>query len=535
MKKISLIIMATIFLTAISLAQTLVPGGMVSGTWTLAGSPYLIGGSIMVPNDSTLTIEPGVEVTFQGTFKLLVLGRLLSIGTASDTITFTSADTTAGWRSIRFDGTPATSDTSKIIYCKLQYGKATGVPPDNSGGAIYFDNFSKVVISNCLITHCLADEAGGGIYCINSSPVIIDNTISYNHGANVGGGICCHVNSSPVIMGNTITHNTTFFNGGSGISVISGSPAIINNIIAYNSNLTYSGGGIWCNGCNAEITGNTISNNSAPFGGGINTSGGTPTLLNNTITNNTADHGGGILCTNSSPVITNNTLANNFAGDGGALYCQYISGPTLRNTILWGNTASGGGQQVYLSDEASDPNFYYCDVMGGSAAFETNFNIYTGIYQNNINLSPNFVAPAAGSGAVYDGVTADWSVLDGSPCINAGDPGGIYPATDKAGNPRVVEGRIDIGAYEYQWFLGYDPVNHQVEPILYPNPVVDYLVIDSPQKSLLVITNSIGQIVKTINHNFAKTTIYLGNLPSGVYVVQTTTGDAVTFTKLVKR
>lgn len=534
MKEISLTIAAIILLYSISYSQTLVPGGNVSGTWTLASSPYIIQGSIMIPNNSTLTIEPGVMVNFQGTFKLLVLGQLLSIGTAADTITFTAADTTNGWRSIRFDGTPATNDTSKIIYCKIQYGKATGVPPDDDGGAFYFNNFSKVLISSCNISHCRADNAGGGIYCINSSPVIANNTISYNLGANVGGGICCHSNSNPTISHNKISHNTTFYNGGSGICCISGNPAIINNTITYNINLTYSGGGIWCNGSNAEITGNTISNNSAPFGGGINSSGGDPTIVNNTITNNTSDEGGGILCTNSNPIITNNTIANNSALKGGALFCQYGSSPTLRNTILWGNNASTSGQQVNLSDEGSDPNFYYCNVQSGVGAFEMNFNIYTGTYLNNIDLIPNFVAPSTGYGIGYNGVTADWSLQDGSPCINAGDPGGIYPATDKAGNPRVVESIIDIGAYEYQWPVGIYPVNNQDDLLIYPNPAVDYIVIENPPKSKIEISNINGQIIKTINNDFIKKVIYIGNLSSGVYMIKAITNNAVNFRKFVK-
>ena len=48
-------------------ADTIVPGGYVSGTWTAAGSPYLVQGDITVHADSTLNIEPGVEVNFQGT------------------------------------------------------------------------------------------------------------------------------------------------------------------------------------------------------------------------------------------------------------------------------------------------------------------------------------------------------------------------------------------------------------------------------------------------------------------------------------
>ena len=50
----------------------------------------------------------------------------------------------------------------------------------------------------------------------------------------------------------------------------------------------------------------------------------------------------------------------------------------------------------------------------------------------------------------FNGLNANWSLQNTSPCINAGDSSGIYPPTDIAGNPRVVYGCIDIGAYEFK-------------------------------------------------------------------------------------
>ena len=73
---------------------TNIEAGNVSGTWTKANSPYYINGEITIPNDSTLTIEPGVEVIFTGHYKFNVQGRLLAIGTETDTIVFTINDTT---------------------------------------------------------------------------------------------------------------------------------------------------------------------------------------------------------------------------------------------------------------------------------------------------------------------------------------------------------------------------------------------------------------------------------------------------------
>ena len=57
-------------------AQTIVPGGYVSGIWTALGSPYLVQGNLTIPVDSSLIIEPSVQVTFQGNYTLLVNGLL---------------------------------------------------------------------------------------------------------------------------------------------------------------------------------------------------------------------------------------------------------------------------------------------------------------------------------------------------------------------------------------------------------------------------------------------------------------------------
>ena len=82
-------------------ASTAIPGGDVSGTWTMDGSPYLIGGDITVPADQTLIIEPGVEVIFESWYKLTVNGTLLAEGTAGSPILFTGTHPTAGWLGIR--------------------------------------------------------------------------------------------------------------------------------------------------------------------------------------------------------------------------------------------------------------------------------------------------------------------------------------------------------------------------------------------------------------------------------------------------
>ncbi len=398
---ISMLVLISCFLVVSNLvAQTDVPAGNVSGTWSLTGSPFRVHGDITVPNGQTLTIEPGVNVIFSGNYKFNVQGRLLAVGTQQDTITFTAQDTATGWHGIRFVNTPSTNDTSKIIYCKLQYGKAvTGTYYDQCGGALYVQSFSKLLISNCLIKFNVnggnPDYTGGGAICFwAASPILINCTISNNNGT-TGGGIICWSSANPIISNNIFANNTAL-----------------------------DGGGIYIgNSSNPHVTNNVVVHNQAH------------------------DNGGGIRCNGSNPCIVNNTIANNTAVYGGGVDC-YSSNPIIFNTIIYGNFSSNGNQ-VYLGIKYSNPSFLHCDIEGGKDEFKGDGAgvYYTGSYVNNVESNPLFV----------DSAKNDFHLTDHSPCIGAGADstqvsGKWYyaPVQDFEGNPRPNPAGInpDMGAFE---------------------------------------------------------------------------------------
>ena len=215
-----LFIISLLTAMSITFAQTDIQTGNVSGTWTKTNSPYQVAGEITIPGGETLNIEPGVEVIFKGHFKLKIKGRLLAIGSPEDTITFTAQNTQTGWYGLRFDQISDANDSSKLIYCKIQYGYAT-TNDDLVGGGILVNNFDKLLISHCLITKnkTAGDKysGGGGIGLISSSPRIENNCISYNNviGGH-GGGIFLTRNSYPIIINNIIYKNQAF--GGGGVS-----------------------------------------------------------------------------------------------------------------------------------------------------------------------------------------------------------------------------------------------------------------------------------------------------------------------------
>ena len=105
-----------------------------------------------------------------------------------------------------------------------------------------------------------------------------------------------------------------------------------------------------------------------------------------------------------------------------------------------------------------------------------------------------------------------YSLSAGSPCIDAGTldlpPGIELPETDLAGNPRVYNGYVDMGAYEYGPWVGienFNPTPKTQHPKLlraFPNPfrfetTVSYI---SPEKghTCIKIYNIRGKHVKTM-------------------------------------
>ncbi|MCK4312468.1 MAG: right-handed parallel beta-helix repeat-containing protein [Candidatus Cloacimonetes bacterium] len=346
MKKIIIIFFLLLIITFIY-ADTHIPAGNVSGVWTFANSPYIIDGEISIQQSDQLTIEPGVQVLFSGHYKFNIYGRILAEGTSTDVIFFTAQNTETGWHSLRFWNTSSNGqDSSRVVYCNLRLGKATGEGNEKYGGAIYCNNSSDILIRDCLFTKNYAESHGGGIHCSNSNPSLTDIIISENFAYCDGGGIGCY-NSSPSLTNVIIKGNTADDADGGGIYCKnSSSPSLTN--VTITGNYAYSHGGIFCrNFSSPSLTGVTISENfTYCYGGGIGCRNfSSPSLTDVTIYGNTTgDSGGGIYCVwYSSPSLTDVTICENSANNGGGIHCYGYSNPNLTNVTIIGNTAVYGG------------------------------------------------------------------------------------------------------------------------------------------------------------------------------------------------
>lgn len=242
-----LILLLTVFVSILNFAgvrmlplakATYVEGEITQDTiWMLVDSPFVLSNDVVVNSGVTLTIEPGVEVRFGGSFSLIVNGRLNAEGTINKTIKFTSNSLTPAegdWETILFNGTAS----SFLKYCIIEYGNSGITVEDGS-----------IDVENCVIKSNSQDGV-----TINGGSVVARND---NVTGNLGSGIFvaggnqitiqgCEISSNGdgiAFSGDltaeiSISQNKLTANGNSGISYeaeIYDCSSILNNTLSANS------------------------------------------------------------------------------------------------------------------------------------------------------------------------------------------------------------------------------------------------------------------------------------------------------------
>jgi hypothetical protein len=221
------------------------------------------------------------------------------------------------------------------------------------------------------------------------------------------------------------------------------------------------GGGIYNSG-NLRVDSTTISGNTASFGGGVfsrtDSDAKEATLItNSTISGNTAFvRGGGVRNALGRTTIEHSTITGNQAppGDGGGVASRgYATSRTeVRSTIIAGNT--GGDVDFGTGDLNTFMSLDHNLIGVGNAI--ANFDAagdQSGV--TDPKLGP--LAHNGGSQLPNGSRLLTHALLPGSPAINAGNlnakagVGGV-PLFDQRGEPfaRIFNGRIDIGAFEFQ-------------------------------------------------------------------------------------
>jgi hypothetical protein len=293
---------------------------------------------------------------------------------------------------------------------------------DNSGGGVNMYDGDGVV-TNCVLTGNSASVWGGGSY----EGTLMDCTLSDNSTDQFGGG-CYH----GTLTGCTLSGNYAGDDGGGCCWA-----TLINCTLSSNHAVSRGGGSY-----NSTLTSCVLSDNTAGEGGG--NSGGT--LTNCELTDNSSQHnfdGGGtyygtlincVLRGNSSGSCGggsyNGTLNNcTLVGNSARIYGGGFYQGTVRNCIIYNNTAdSGYDNGTGWSGDAADIT-YSCITPDADGT-------------GNITNNPQFV----------DASAVNYRLQSTSPCINAGNNAYAEGNIDFAGNPRIGDTTVDMGAHEF--FIG---------------------------------------------------------------------------------
>jgi parallel beta-helix repeat protein len=372
---VGIMLFMTVFLGMLSLIPENVDAGTSKSgvilapgeTWNVSGSPYWIEGDISVENGAILTIEPGVEVRFNGYYSIFVDGELDAQGMPGQRIVITSNQSNPSpedWNRIQIDN----QGHAEISYCDISYGNfsinlngADGINityndisySNYYGIRLYAATYNNILYNNISMANWT------GIYVQQSSRYnqLKFNNVSSNPGAGIMLASSTDYNtisnnnlSFNMINGlrltdasfNTIANNTLYGNNQSGIYFQSQSDEnlIVNNTITFGNStgigLTFS-----------RQNNLTLNNASSNGGDGISLSSSSNNneVLENTVYDNTQS-GIRLLFSSADNTVKNNTaLANDFFG---------ISIGALDNTVIGNSVSENSNSGIYLSSASGN-------------------------------------------------------------------------------------------------------------------------------------------------------------------------------------
>ena len=354
----------------------------------------------------------------------------------------------------------------------------------NNGGAVWISGGG--VLKYCNIHNSQAGNGGGAYITINGDykPAVLDHCRIYE---NISAG----------------TSNTS---GGAG--VYAGSGAEVKNCIIENNESLKRGGGI--SGAGVNIVNCLLRDNKAATGGAIYNDGSS--VINCLVVKNAANSGAGaISCNGASALIVNSTIVNNQVtgnnnSDAGGIS---LGTGTLKNSIVWDNYKNEGKTKMDLRLTAGSAEDAVSKIF--NSCYETssaNMGTFSPVLTDNLtgaDNSPLFVNIDEG----------DYNLKMDSPCIDAGN--NLYylpdfPEFDLAGNNRVENKIIDMGAFEYRPTIT-DIDENKMSDNVYVSGNKLVINVNSGVVKVYGITSGIRYVDKIV------TGADEISLPAGIYVV----------------
>jgi hypothetical protein len=296
------------------------------------------------------------------------------------------------------------------------YGGEYGSYSDGGAGVL----LENGTVTNCWITQCVNYTMGAGAWVKNG--LLVGSRIYGNRsGAALGTAVGVYLTGG-IVRDCVIYTNRTYAGGGNvtgaGVYMTAGlldRCTVTGNVAGTAGNTNSPGGGIYMSGGTA-VACRVSANTAYGAGGGVYMTGGT--LRNSLVISNSVplNSGGGLYLAGAGARVENCTVSGNNAtvGNGRGLY---LAAGSVTNSIIQLNTAT--------------PDVYQ---TGGTIGFSSMDPVVAG--EGNTNAYPYFVA-------------GSYQIGPASRCMNSGtNLAWTLTGTDIDGSKRVINGSVDMGAYE---------------------------------------------------------------------------------------
>jgi predicted outer membrane repeat protein len=332
-------------------------------------------------------------------------------------------------------------------------GPKRGENTNHHGGGLLGGDLTVI---RCTFKYNFALQHGGGIY--HSGRSIMQNCTFTANRASYYGGAICSLWGQAIVSGSTFKANSA--DGGGG-GVYLGQDSSLFTDCTFMGNFGPSGGGLFCvhPESNVILTNCRFLQNSAGNGGGIFSSGCRLQCNNCLFDSNLATSWGGGIYNNKyvddfgHRVLSNCTIVRNKSRvQGCGIYSEPNCIPVFVNCIVWNNTDGiemSESEQIHGLSRAINN----CCIQGWTGKLGGT---------RNFGLDPLFVDPNGPDGKMGT-LDDNLKLAPASPCRNAGENTALGADTadldkdgdvnesipfDIEGKPRILNGVVDLGAYE---------------------------------------------------------------------------------------
>ena len=329
----------------------------------------------------------------------------------------------------------------------------------------------KLTLKNCTIKNNVAAASPGLVteFDLNNTSsargaLIIENCIFKNNMSRFASGIYCYARANTnvdITVENTVFDNNISGNLSAGLRGLSGAASWFRSL-----------------GTNADVN---------------------VKLTNNTYVNNICDSDGSSIDDNNrAPVVISKTA--------GTLNAEVV------NCIFWNNYRPTSSSTV-ISKSITNT---YQDAADAIA-------VKNSIDQLNFNdASISSKVNTSNSNPYFTNLNNNYTLQAVSPAINSGDNSYVTSVLDLAGNQRVYDTTVDMGAYEYQTVLSIEDTELSGSFKMYPNPVNTTLNIQLDESLERVEVYSIlgRKVLESATSN-----VNVSHLSSGMYLLKVYTQE----------